>query len=207
MNASLGLLGDDAAPGEARQEPGPPKWKGATRPHNRSATLRVARQELGPSRIRREEGFTLIEIMVVVVIIGLLLTVVASNIIPNLRKADIVKSRADVQGLETALDTYRLDNGFYPTTEQGLDALLHKPTSEPAPYNWNGPYLKGHSTVPKDRWGHEYLYLNPGVHNPDGYDVWTRGADGQEGGEGPNADIGNWQQEEAPGSQRAASSP
>lgn len=140
-----------------------------------------------------QAGFTLIEIMVVVVIIGLLLTVVASNIIGQLGTAEKVKSQADIQGLETALAQYRLDNGFFPTTEQGLEALILKPTGEPVPHAWNGPYLKGQSEVPRDRWGNEYLYLSPGVHNPGSYDVWTRGKDGQDGGENEGADIGNWQ--------------
>ena len=142
----------------------------------------------------REQGFTLIEIMVVVVIIGLLLTVVATNLTNPLKHAERVKAQADIKGLETAMENFRLDNGFYPTTEQGLESLLRKPSSEPIPANWNGPYLKGHSTVPKDRWGHDYLYLNPGTHNPEGYDLWTRGQDGQDGGDGGNADIGNWEE-------------
>jgi general secretion pathway protein G len=154
----------------------------------------VAGQPAPLARLFRERsGFTLIEIMVVVVIIGLLLTVVATNLTKQLGTAEKVKSRADIQGLETALAQYRLDNGFYPTTEQGLEALLLKPTSEPVPAAWNGPYLKGQSAVPKDRWGNEYVYLSPGIHNPDSYDVWTRGKDGQDGGDGDAADIGNWQ--------------
>ena len=143
--------------------------------------------------LRAQSGFTLIEIMVVVVIIGLLLTVVASNIIGQLGTAEKVKSQADIQGLETALAQYRLDNGFFPTTEQGLEALILKPTGEPVPFAWHGPYLKGHNEVPRDRWGNEYLYLSPGVHNANSYDVWTRGSDGQDGGEDAGADIGNWQ--------------
>ncbi len=153
---------------------------------------------------RAEAGFTLIEIMVVVVIIGLLLTVVATNVTKRLQTAEKVKSQADIQGIETAFEAYRLDNGFYPTTEQGIEALLRKPNTEPTPSNWNGPYIKGHTSVPKDRWGHDYLYLIPGVHNPESYDLWTRGQDGQDGGEGPNADIGNWQQEGTEGPQQAA---
>ena len=143
--------------------------------------------------LRARSGFTLIEIMVVVVIIGLLLTVVASNIIGQLGTAEKVKSQADIQGLETALAQYRLDNGFFPTTEQGLEGLIQKPTGEPVPFAWHGPYLKGQTEVPRDRWGNEYLYLSPGVHNANGYDVWTRGNDGQDGGEDAAADIGNWQ--------------
>ena len=152
--------------------------------------------------IQNEHGFTLIEIMVVVVIIGLLLTVVASNVTKRLQTAEHVKSQADIKGLETAIETYRLDNGLYPTTDQGIEALIRKPASEPMPSNWNGPYIKGQSSVPKDRWGHEYLYLQPGAHNPDSFDLWTRGQDGQDGGEGPNADVGNWSTESE--SQQAA---
>jgi general secretion pathway protein G len=157
------------------------------------------------SRLARgEAGFTLIEIMVVVVIIGLLLTVVASNVTKQLGTAETVKSRADIQGLETALANYRLDNGFYPTTEQGLEALLRKPGGEPVPHAWNGPYLKGMTAVPRDRWGNEYLYLSPGVHNAESYDVWTRGQDGQDGGDGSSSDIGNWQAELGEGGPSAA---
>lgn len=155
-------------------------------------------------RSRAEAGFTLIEIMVVVVIIGLLLTVVASNIIPQLQEAETTKAKGDIRGIETALEMYRLHNGFYPTTEQGLEALIRKPGGEPIPYAWNGPYLKGMTSVPKDRWGHEYLYLSPGIHNPYSFDVWTRGQDGQDGGEGPNSDIGNWQPETEEGTTSAA---
>jgi general secretion pathway protein G len=155
-------------------------------------------------RSRTEAGFTLIEIMVVVVIIGLLLTVVASNIIPQLQEAETTKAKGDIRGIETALEMYRLQNGFYPTTEQGLEALLRKPGGEPVPNAWNGPYLKGMTSVPKDRWGHEYLYLSPGIHNPESFDVWTRGQDGQDGGEGPNSDIGNWQAESDEGATSTA---
>ncbi len=142
---------------------------------------------------KAQSGFTLIEIMVVVVIIGLLLTEVATNLTKQLGTAEAVKSKADIQGLETALAQYRLDSGFYPSTEQGLESLILKPSSEPVPSAWNGPYLKGQSAVPKDRWGNDYLYMSPGVRNADSYDVWTRGKDGQDGGEGESADIGNWQ--------------
>ncbi len=154
--------------------------------------------------VRGEAGFTLIEIMVVVVIIGLLLTVVASNVTKQLGTAETVKARADIQGIETALANYRLDSGFYPTTEQGLEALIRKPGGEPVPHAWNGPYLKGMTSVPKDRWGNEYLYLSPGVHNIESFDIWTRGQDGQDGGDGPNSDIGNWQTESEEGATSAA---
>jgi general secretion pathway protein G len=160
---------------------------------------------IGHARITRSQaGFTLIEIMVVVVIIGLLLTVVASNVTRQLGTAESVKSRADIQGMETAMAGYRLDNGFYPTTEQGIEALIVQPTGEPVPRRWNGPYLKGHSTIPKDRWGNEYLYMSPGVHNPDSFDLWTRGQDGQDGGEGGASDIGNWESEPGEGHTTAA---
>ena len=113
----------------------------------------------------------------------------------------LIRARAiaDIEGLGTALDLFKADNGDYPTTEQGLQALREAPSGL---RNWNGPYLKGQSGVPKDRWGNEYLYLQPGVRNPDAYDLWTRGQDGQDGGEGPNADVGNWTPE-AEGQQTA----
>ncbi len=183
MNAPPALLNEFAAALSARGEGEAPA----------EPTSRWAREDARPPRnIRSDHGFTLIEIMVVVVIIGLLLTVVASNVTKRLQTAEHVKSQADIKGLETAVETYRLDNGLYPTTEQGLEALVRKPASEPIPQSWNGPYLKGQSGVPKDRWGNDYLYLQPGAHNPDSYDVWTRGQDGQDGGEGPNGDVGNW---------------
>lgn len=131
-------------------------------------------------------GFSLIEIMVVVVILGILASIVVPNIIRRPDEARIVKAKQDVLAIENALDLYRLDNGVYPTTDQGLIALVEKPTSSPIPGNWK-PYLK---SLPKDPWGRDYLYLNPGQHGD--IDVFTLGADGQPGGKDVDAEIGNW---------------
>lgn len=136
----------------------------------------------------RQSGFTLIEIMVVVVIIGILASVVVPRIMDNPDKARVAKAKNDIQALGGALDLYRLDNYVYPTTDQGLDSLVNLPTSSPEPPNWKqGGYIK---KLNKDPWGNEYLYLNPGEN--DETDIYSLGADGAPGGEGPNKDIGSW---------------
>ncbi|AMG30724.1 type II secretion system protein GspG [Grimontia hollisae] len=137
---------------------------------------------------RRQQGFTLLEIMVVIVILGVLASLVVPNLLGNKDKADQQKAVTDISALEGALDMYRLDNSVYPTTDQGLDALVSKPSSSPEPRNYReGGYIK---RLPQDPWGNEYQYLNPGEHGT--VDIFTLGADGQEGGEGVNQDIGNW---------------
>lgn len=136
---------------------------------------------------RQQRGFTLIEIMVVIVILGILAAIMAPNIIGRIDDAQIVKARADIQAMETALTLYRLDNFSYPSTEQGLDALTTRP-ADPNIRNWKpGGYIK---RVKKDPWGNTYLYLNPGTKGE--IDIYTLGHDGQPGGEGIDADIGNW---------------
>ena len=133
-------------------------------------------------------GFTLIEIMVVVIIIGLLAAVIVPNVIGNLDKARINKVKQDIQGLETALAMYRLDNSIYPTTEQGLAALVQRPT-DPSISHWReGGYL---DRVSKDPWGNDYHYEYPGTHGKK-FDLYSLGADAQPGGEGVDADVGNW---------------
>jgi general secretion pathway protein G len=137
---------------------------------------------------RAHQGFTLIEIMVVVVILGILATLVAPAILGKVDEARVAKAQQDIRALETALDLYRLDNYKYPTTDQGLQALVTKP-DDPAVKNWkSGGYIK---QLMKDPWGNEYLYLEPGTHGL-AFDLWTLGADGQEGGEEAAADVGNW---------------
>ena len=138
-------------------------------------------------------GFSLVEILVVLVIIGLLVSIVAPNVLQRADEARIQKVHADFKNIETALKLYKLDNFNYPTTEQGLGALVEKPTIDPLPRNWkkNG-YLE---RMPEDPWGNAYKYLNPAEFGHGEYDLYTLGADGVTGGEEQNADIGNWQSE------------
>jgi general secretion pathway protein G len=136
---------------------------------------------------RAQHGFTLIEIMVVVVILGILAALVAPNVIRRVDDARVTKARQDIRAYETALNLYRMDNFRYPTTEQGLQALVQKPV-DPNIRNWKeGGYIDG---MKKDPWGRDYLYIAPGTRGE--YDLYTLGADGQPDGEGPDADIGNW---------------
>ncbi len=136
-----------------------------------------------------QSGFTLIEIMVVVVILGILAALIVPKIMSRPDEARIVAARQDIGSLISALKLYRLDNKRYPTSEQGLQALVSKPASGPAADGWKaGGYVE---KLPQDPWGHPYLYLNPGLHGE--IDVFSYGADGQPGGEGLDADIGNWQ--------------
>jgi general secretion pathway protein G len=139
-------------------------------------------------RCRAESGFTLIEIMVVMVIIGILAALVVPRVMGRPDEARVIAAKQDIATLTQALKLYRLDNFVYPATEQGLKALVDKPTADPVPPNWKtGGYI---DRLPKDPWGHDYQYLNPGVHGE--IDIFSLGADGQPGGEGVNADIGNW---------------
>jgi general secretion pathway protein G len=141
---------------------------------------------------RRNRGFTLIEIMAVVLIIGLLGGIVGTAIFSQIDKARVTTAKAQIKQIEAALDFYRMDNGRYPTTEQGLDALVHSPTIEPIPRSYRPEgYLQG-GVVPKDPWGGSYEYQSPGTHNTYSFDLWTLGSDGAPGGDGTNADVGNW---------------
>jgi len=142
-------------------------------------------------RIRSRRGFTLIEILVVVAVLSVLAALVAPNVFGHLGTAKDAAARSQMEMLGAALDAYRLDNGRYPTTAQGLEALRTEPTIEPRPRNWRGPYLR--RDVPLDPWGNPYVYLAPGEANPNGYDLMSLGADGQPGGEGEDADIRAWQ--------------
>lgn len=136
-------------------------------------------------------GFTLIEIMVVVIILGILATYVVPKIMGRPEEAKQVKAKLDIASLESALRLYRLDNGIYPTTEQGMQALVEEPETEPSPRKWHtGGYLEK-SRLPKDPWGYEYIYLSPGVNGD--YDIISYGADGVPGGEDKNQDINNWE--------------
>ncbi|MGD9773485.1 type II secretion system major pseudopilin GspG [Diaphorobacter sp.] len=139
------------------------------------------------TRRRLAAGFTLIELMVVLVIIGVLAALVVPNVLDRADDARVTAARTDINNVMQALKLYRLDNQRYPTAEQGLQALIAKPTSGPAPNNWR-PYLE---KLPNDPWGRPYQYLNPGIKGA--VDVMSFGADGQSGGEGKDADIGSWQ--------------
>jgi general secretion pathway protein G len=140
-----------------------------------------------PVRRIAQAGFTLIELMVVLVIIGVLAALIVPNVLERADDARVTAAKTDVNNLMQALKLYRLDNQRYPTGEQGLQALVAKPAAPPVPPNWK-PYL---DKLPNDPWGRPYQYLNPGVKGE--IDVMSLGADGQPGGEGKNADIGSWQ--------------
>ncbi|MGK0441179.1 MAG: general secretion pathway protein G [Pseudohongiellaceae bacterium] len=140
---------------------------------------------------KQESGFTLIEIMVVVVIISVLIAMVAPNILGRVDEARVTAAQADIGTLEQALEMYKLDNYRYPTTDQGLDALISMPSSEPKPARWKSDgYLKK-TAIPKDPWGGDYQYISPGSNSA--FDLYSLGADGRDGGEGYDADVGNWQ--------------
>jgi general secretion pathway protein G len=145
-------------------------------------------QRSGVPRFRG--GFTLIEILVVVAVLAVLAALVAPNVFSHLGTAKDAAARSQMEMLGAALDAYRLDNGRYPTSAQGLEALRSAPPFEPRPRNWREPYLR--RAVPLDPWGNPYVYLSPGEANPNGYDLLTYGADGVPGGEGENADIRAW---------------
>jgi general secretion pathway protein G len=134
-----------------------------------------------------QRGFTLIELMVVLLIIGVLAALVVPNVLDRADDARVTAAKTDVANLMQALKLYRLDNQRYPTAEQGLQALLVKPTTTPVPSNWKN-YL---DKLPQDPWGQPYIYLNPGIQGE--VDVMSYGADGQAGGDGRNADLGSWQ--------------
>jgi general secretion pathway protein G len=138
---------------------------------------------------RQSRGFTLIEIMAVVLIIGLLTTLVGLAIFPRIDQAKVTTTKTQINMLDGALESYRMDNAHFPTTEQGLIALINPPPE--ARNSVPGGYLR-ERRVPQDAWGHPFHYEFPGTHNPQSYDLWSDGADGNPGGDGVDADIGNW---------------
>lgn len=143
-----------------------------------------------PKLKHNSRGFTLIELMVVIIILGILAMWVAPKIMSRPEEAKQVKARLDIQNLETALKLYKLDNGLYPATEQGLQALVEMPETGNVPKKWKkGGYLEK-GRVPKDPWGNDYIYLSPGLKSD--FDIISYGADGSPGGEDENKDINNW---------------
>ena len=139
---------------------------------------------------RSRSGFTLIEILVVIIVIAVLATLVAPNVFRHVGTAKDTTAKAQIELLSSAVEAYRLDNDYYPSTEQGLAALRTAPTLDPRPRDWRGPYLK--RDVPLDPWGRPYVYRSPGTANPEGYDLLTLGRDGREGGTGEDADVTSW---------------
>ena len=148
------------------------------------STLKIARRAGAPRRRSRASGFTLLELLVVIVIIGLLAGYVGPKYFGQIGKSEVKVARAQIDAFEKAIDAYRLDVGRYPSTEQGLAALVTRPANEP---KWQGPYLR--KDVPPDPWGKPYIYKMPGVRAD--YDIISLGKDGQPGGEGEAADISN----------------
>lgn len=147
-------------------------------------------EPIGGVRHRRRSGFTLLELMVVIAIIATLAAVVAPVVFRNVGDAKTSAAKSQIETFSMALNAYRLDNDSYPTSDQGLEALRTLPTSGDIPHNWKGPYLS--RVVPLDPWGRPYLYISPGRANPTGFDLYTLGRDGKQGGDGEDADVTSW---------------
>lgn len=139
---------------------------------------------------RNAAGFTLLELLVVITVIAILAGLVSPMIFRNVGDAKVSATQSQIEVLGLALDSYRLDNDYYPSTSQGLAALTQSPLGEPVPRNWRGPYLK--KGVPVDSWGRSYIYKSPGEVNPESYDLVSYGRDGQPGGAGEDRDITSW---------------
>lgn len=144
----------------------------------------------GRTIIRRRHGFTLLELIIVIAIIAILAALVAPAIFQNVGDAKTSAAKSQIEMLSTALGSYRLDNDFYPTTDQGLTALRQMPTTGDTPRSWRGPYLT--REVPVDPWGRPYVYMSPGKANPGSFDLYSLGRDGKPGGDGEDVDITSW---------------
>ncbi len=155
-----------------------------------SGLFRPKTQNLKPKTLT-PSGFTLIEVLVVVFILGILAALVAPKMLGRTDDARMAETRLQMMNLETALKLYKLDNGLYPTTDQGLDALVKKPETEPIPKKYRDDGYLEKNKIPKDAWGNPYLYLSPGSHGD--FDIISYGSDGRPGGEGKDADIKNWE--------------
>lgn len=149
-------------------------------------------------RLRRRRGFTLLEMMAVVMIIGLLMTLIGTQVAERINLARVTVTQAKIKQLEAALEMYRMDNARYPSTEQGLMALVERPSGTPEPKRWQpGGYVK--RNMIQDSWQEDLQYSRPGTNNPRSFDLWSLGADSTPGGEGSDADVGNWGEEVAGG--------
>jgi len=145
----------------------------------------------GSQFAKNQQGFSLIEVLVVVVIMGMLIGLIGPNVLGQVDRARVTTAKADIATLSQALDMYKLDNHFYPTTDQGLEALVKKPQASPSPKNWNSQgYLKG-SELPLDPWDNDYVYLSPGE-SSEPYELMSLGADARVGGDGYASDISSW---------------
>jgi len=155
----------------------------------------------GPrARAWSRRGFTLLELVVVMVILALLAGAVTLMVVRRVGEARTERARLDVENFGNALEHYRLDNQDYPSGDQGLEALVTRPSTPPEPPNWTARYIK---SVPNDPWGRAYHYKYPGTVNQEGYDLWSWGKDGKEGGVGEDADVNNWREQKAPEPVRA----
>lgn len=143
--------------------------------------------------LNKNSGFTLLEILIVITIIGIIASALAVKIMVKPGQAKTLKAKLNIETLEGALKLFKLHNGFYPTTEQGLQALVEQPVTGRIPTAWQEDGYLEKGVIPKDPWERDYLYVSPGVHNK-GFDLWTYGADGEEGGEDEDTDIINWTQ-------------
>jgi general secretion pathway protein G len=142
-----------------------------------------------------DRGFTLLEILIVITILGILASLIAVRVMDRPGEARAMKAQLDIQTMENALKLFKLDNAYYPTTEQRLRALVERPSVGRAAPKWReGGYLEK-GELPKDPWGNDFFYMSPGVHNRD-FDIWSYGADGEEGGEGEDGDVTNWKTQE-----------